>query len=336
MTKMIDLFAGCGGLSLGISRGCGATPVLAVELDADAAATYRLNHPSAHVLRLDARSLPPLPTADLVVGGPPCQGFSALGRRDPHDPRSALVGTFGDVVASVLPKVFVMENVPELLTSARFVAFLADLPERYEVTYGVLDASRHGSAQRRLRAIVVGSRVGTPSLPEPLEVRRRTVRDAIGDLPAEPDGIDLPGPGPYRTGLLHLGRRPTPLSLARYAAVPEGGNRFDLPAHLLPPCWRDKPTGTADVMGRLRWDGPSVTVRTEFFKPEKGRYLHPEADRPITHLEAARLQGFPDDMLWTGSKTSIARQIGNAVPVELGAAVGRAIAPLLADHTRAW
>jgi DNA (cytosine-5)-methyltransferase 1 len=76
-------------------------------------------------------------------------------------------------------------------------------------------------------------------------------------------------------------------------------------------------------MGRLRWDSPSVTIRTEFFKPEKGRYLHPEEHRAITHLEAALLQGFPLDRLWLGSKTSIARQIGNAVPIELGAAIGR-------------
>ena len=87
------------------------------------------------------------------------------------------------------------------------------------------------------------------------------------------------------------------MSLERYRAIPEGGNRFDLARNrpdLLPRCWAEKPTGTADVMGRLWWDRPGVTIRTEFFKPEKGRYLHPVADRPITHSEAARLQTFPD------------------------------------------
>jgi DNA (cytosine-5)-methyltransferase 1 len=81
-------------------------------------------------------------------------------------------------------------------------------------------------------------------------------------------------------------------------------------------------------MGRLRWEKPSVTIRTEFFKPEKGRYLHPEEDRAITHREAARLQGFPDDYLWAGNKTAIARQIGNAVPIELA----KHLAVLIADH----
>ena len=125
---------------------------------------------------------------------------------------------------------------------------------------------------------------------------------------------------------LHFGRRPRPESLARYAAIPEGGNRFDLARNrpdLLPRCWAEKPTGTTDVMGRLWWERPSVTIRTEFFKPEKGRYLHPQADRPITHREAARLQCFPDDFVFEGSKTEIARQIGNAVPVELASAIAR-------------
>jgi DNA (cytosine-5)-methyltransferase 1 len=122
------------------------------------------------------------------------------------------------------------------------------------------------------------------------------------------------------------------MSLARYRAIPEGGNRFDLARNrpdLLPRCWADKPSGTADVMGRLWWDRPSLTIRTEFFKPEKGRYLHPEADRPITHREAARLQSFPDDFEFDGSKVQIARQIGNAVPPRLGAALARHLRPLL-------
>ncbi len=114
-----------------------------------------------------------------------------------------------------------------------------------------------------------------------------------------------------------------PTSLLRYDAIPPGGGRFDLPDELLPPCWANKPTGTTDVMGRMRWDRPSLTVRTEFFKPEKGQYLHPQWDpddpddrvnRPITHREAARLQTFPEDFVWCGSKIGIAKQIGNAVP----------------------
>ena len=131
---------------------------------------------------------------------------------------------------------------------------------------------------------------------------------------------------------LHIGRTPRPTSLDRYLAIPEGGNRFDLARNrpdLLPRCWAEKPTGTTDVMGRLWWDRPSSTIRTEFFKPEKGRYLHPEANRPITHREAARLQTFPDDFEFEGSKIEIARQIGNAVPPRFASELARYVHGLL-------
>ena len=91
------------------------------------------------------------------------------------------------------------------------------------------------------------------------------------------------------------------MSKARYRAIPAGGNRNDLPDHLLSPCWRKHKSGSGDVMGRLMWNKPSVTIRTEFFKPEKGRYLHPEEHRPITHAEAAFIQGFPESFLWCGN-----------------------------------
>ena len=114
---------------------------------------------------------------------------------------------------------------------------------------------------------------------------------------------------------------PTPHSLRRYKAIPEGGNRHSLPEELSTPNWINHQSGAGDVMGRLWSDRPSVTIRTEFYKPEKGRYLHPKADRPITHYEAALLQGFPPKYKWVGSKVQIARQIGNAVPVGLATAI---------------
>lgn len=140
-------------------------------------------------------------------------------------------------------------------------------------------------------------------------------------------------PGPFRGHDLHVGRTPTELSLARYRAILPGQNRKALTEHdrvhadragfqrLSTDSWDRHVNGSGDVMGRLEWDKPSVTIRTEFFKPEKGRYLHPEAPRPLSHLEAARIQGFPDDFRWCGSKAQIARQIGNAVPVPLAKAL---------------
>jgi DNA (cytosine-5)-methyltransferase 1 len=117
--------------------------------------------------------------------------------------------------------------------------------------------------------------------------------------------------------------------LKRFEHIPVGGNRFDLPDSLMAPCWRKHKSGSGDVMGRLRWDRPSVTIRTEFFKPEKGRYLHPTASRAISHYEAALIQGFPPTHRFVGSKTAIAKQIGNAVPIPLGEAIARQLLEVL-------
>jgi DNA (cytosine-5)-methyltransferase 1 len=128
---------------------------------------------------------------------------------------------------------------------------------------------------------------------------------------------------------LHFGRNPTPKSLARYKAIPgEGMNRFDLQRvapELTPACWIRKKTGGTDLFGRLWWNRPAFTIRTEFYKPEKGRYLHPSQHRPITHREAARFQSFPDEFVFTGSKIEVAKQIGNAVPPVLGKAIANRV-----------
>lgn len=346
--RLLDLFAGCGGMTAGFAAE-GFHPVGSVEWDVPAAATYAANFGEEHVFCGDIAHWgeADIPQADVVIGGPPCQGFSNLGSRDPDDPRNRLWREYVRVVLAARPQVFVIENVDRFSRSPEFALLLAEVKHGrlgdYEVTWDVLNAADYGVPQRRRRTIVIGSRIGPPVLPRPTAAAA-AVRDAIGDLPATPRSTALPGrtrtrfgvslPGEFRGLDLHVGRNPTPLSLERYACIPPGGNRFDLPDHLMPPCWRNKPTGTTDVMGRMRWDEPGVTIRTEFFKPEKGRYLHPEADRPITHLEAARLQTFPDDFRWCGSKIEIARQIGNAVPPVLAAAIARAVDALLAPGSR--
>ncbi len=127
------------------------------------------------------------------------------------------------------------------------------------------------------------------------------------------------------------------MSVERYKCVPEGGNRFDLMEKrpdLTPNCWKKKKTGSTDVFGRMRWDEPAPTIRTEFFKPEKGRYLHPQAHRPITIREAARLQTFPDEFIFAGSNVQVAKQIGNAVPVKLATAIARHVQSLLGRRVK--
>lgn len=346
---IIDLFAGCGGITEGF-RQEGFEPLFAVEWDRSAAATYAQNF-GDHVVSADIADVDSndVPAADVVVGGPPCQGFSQLGTRDPDDPRNGLWKDYARIVGHVRPQVFVLENVPQFLKSGQFELMMTWTEQGgplqgYELAYDVLNAADYGVAQRRRRAIVVGSRIGAPSIPSPSHGERARrpwlgLREALAGIPFEAGPSDLPDrvlpngvPGPYKAPELHVSRNPREMSLRRYDSVPPGGNRFDLPDELMPACWANKPTGTTDVMGRLEWDKPSLTIRTEFFKPEKGRYLHPQWDRddptkrvnrPITHWEAARIQGFPDDFVWCGSKIDIAKQIGNAVPVGLARAIAR-------------
>lgn len=338
----LDLFAGAGGLSLGFEQsGVGYAPEFAVELDPAAARTYK-GHFGCEVYDGPIEDVVDFPLADVIIGGPPCQGFSPLGRdRDDlsRGQLNELWQQFLRAVRQVKPKAFVIENVPEFQRSAQFgrlLQLLDDDPDLtpYRYAYGVLHAADYGVPQSRRRGILMAVK-GVEDVPWPPPVTHgpgtktgqphRTVKDAIGDLPMRTTGFDVAF---SRTGdqNLHFGRRPRESSLERYRAIPEGGNRFDLARNrpdLLPRCWAEKLTGTTDVMGRLWWDRPSVTIRTEFFKPEKGRYLHPEADRPISHREAARLQSFPDDFVFEGTKIEIARQIGNAVPVGLGEALAR-------------
>lgn len=205
--------------------------------------------------------------------------------------------------------------------------------ENYRLESFVVSATDYGAFQNRRRAVVIGSLRTVDPVGLPAATHRdewRTVREAFAGIPERSIGYELPDrttptgmPGAFRTDELHFGRNYSDLSVKRFAHIPVGGNRHNLPVELLANCWKGNRRGASDVMGRLHWDRPSVTIRTEFFKPEKGRFLHPEQPRSITHFEAARLQGFPDDFSWVGKKTDIARQIGNAVPVQLGEALSR-------------
>jgi DNA (cytosine-5)-methyltransferase 1 len=337
----------------------GFRPVLAVEWDLPAAATYAANFGVEHVRRIDIAALPSseVVRADVVVGGFPCQGFSNLGTKDANDPRNALWREYLRLVVATDPQVFVIENVDRFMKSCEFELLMDQfqtgaLKRWKHVDVDVLNAADYGVPQRRRRTILIASRVGPISLPGATHSKDggggrkpwRTVRDAIGNVPRVPGTTELPDsheeyfghrvPGIFKSSEIHVARRPRAMSLERYDHIPPGGGRFDLPDHLLPRCWAEKSTGTTDVMGRMRWDAPSLTIRTEFFKPEKGQYLHPQWDaddpdnrvnRPITHREAALIQTFPRDFLWCGSKSDIAKQIGNAVPADLASAIAQTV-----------
>ncbi|MDX8152082.1 DNA cytosine methyltransferase [Patulibacter brassicae] len=346
--EVIDLFAGCGGMTLGFVQSERFEPVFAVELDRDAADTYELNF-GPHLAR-DGNGAPKaiedvehFPAADVVIGGPPCQGFSALNMRGVSLERRGLWRQYLRALEEAEPVAFVMENVPELLKSAEYADFkeAAESELGFTVEGRILNAADYGVPQTRRRAIVIGSRIGGP-LPWPTrgffpegeapegEREWRTFKDAVAGLSSTPTGQDWHDP-----------RNPTAKSLERYRTIPNPGeNRFDLAERrpdITPRCWLEKKTGSTDVFGRLWWDRPAVTIRTEFYKPEKGRYLHPEEHRPITVREAARCMTFPDapDFVFPSrdqqSMTSVARQIGNAVPPLLARTIAEALAAHLAD-----
>lgn len=364
--RLIDLFAGAGGMTLGFSRvfGNNFTPIWANDYNRDAVRTYNANF-GPHCIQDDISSLlnnpaTVIPAADVVIGGPPCQGFSLLNKNREGDPRKQMWRPFLEVVERSGASIFVIENVPQLLGSPEHDEIVQTAEQLgFRVTWAKLNAADYGVPQTRTRAFIVGCRFADPSQHFPPKKTHynpnfgtsftmyespengprllqpwRTVRDAIEDLPA-PEGTEIRNVPPPLD--LHFGRQPTPLSVERYRAIPEEGmNRFDLQRialHLTPDCWIRKTSGGTDLFGRLWWGRPAFTIRTEFFKPEKGRYLHPSQHRPLTHREAARLQSFPDAFHFCGSKIEIAKQIGNAVPPLLAACVAEAVTALLMSRT---
>ncbi|MFB9832714.1 DNA cytosine methyltransferase [Actinoallomurus acaciae] len=377
--KITELFAGCGGFTQGFREfrpsGFKSSPfrsVGAVDWDIAAASTFAANF-ADDVLTVDKIFVDDikywnesaLVQPDIILGGPPCQGFSSLGRLNPDDPRNELNYQYMRMVSVLAPKIFVIENVDRFIKSREYDQLRqatkpGGLLSEYALETKVLNAADYGAPQNRRRAIVLGTHrdlvSSHPDLiplqhPEPTHAKDPQAPPTLFDtrdrkpwvpvssvfektyayspvaaLPervCSPLGVCLPGV--FGTYELHLRRNPTPLSLKRYASIPPGGNRYDSPADLSTKSWLRHRTGSGDVMGRLHIDRPSVTIRTEFFKPEKGRYLHPYMDRPITHYEAALIQGFPDEFLWCGTKIQIARQIGNAIPVQLSRALAEEI-----------
>jgi DNA (cytosine-5)-methyltransferase 1 len=345
---------------VGLSKGA-FIPVWANDINRDAVSSYSANF-GDHCVAGNINDLLndpgfQLPAADLVIGGPPCQGFSLLNKNRAEDPRKYLWKPFLELVRRSQARAFVMENAPQILTSSEYNEILQESAIMgFAVTSATLCAANYGVAQTRRRAFIVGCTFADPAQffppkrthfnpnngyggnPASIEFIENptpwlSVRSAIGDLPT-PVGTEMNRlPAPLD---LHFNRNPTDLSMARYMAIPEQGmNRLDLQRvapELTPECWIRRGSGGTDVFGRLWWDRPAFTIRTEFFKPEKGRFLHPEQHRPITHREAARLQSFPDDFIFMGSKIEVAKQIGNAVPPVLAARIADAVYDMFQDR----
>ena len=349
--KIIDLFSGCGGLSLGfIERG--HQIVKAVEIDSSIANTYKMNHPEVDVIVGDIKELDTggafqRGEADLIVGGPPCQGFSMAGARIRNgfidDPRNYLFKHYFNVVKTVMPKAFIMENVKGLLTmqNGRIFNQIKEIfsnpqlleGQSYTIHYKVVKAVDFGIPQKRERVIIIGTLNNNYAFETlwdqsmldiqnmiPTFFEKVTVRDAIEGLPApSDDGMvkNTPPKSNYQKYLScgssilqnHIQTKHSIKALERIKKIKMGENYESL-------CEKIKSVHSG-AYGRLDWDLPAQTITTRFDTPAGGRFIHPVENRTITPREAARIQSFPDDFVFFGSKSSICKQIGNAVPPKI-------------------
>lgn len=322
----VDLFAGAGGFSLGLLS-CGFRVIGAADNWAPAVASYRANFPDHRLIGVDlgeisghrlTRALGVVAgEVDLVVGGPPCQGFSIQRIGPDHDARNHLVLCFAEHVSALRPRMFIMENVAGLL-GRRGRELVRSFEARlrtagYTVARALVDAQDYGVPQRRKRVVFCGwlPTVPPPMWPPPSSGARRTVRDAIGDLPPPPKD-----PTEETDDPLHRRSRLSELNLKRLRYIPPGGGFEDLPVDLRVNCHKGGAAriGHRNVYGRLDPDAPAATITARFDSFTRGQFAHPAEDRNITLREGARLQTFPDGFKFTGNREEIAAQIGNAVP----------------------
>jgi DNA (cytosine-5)-methyltransferase 1 len=317
----IDLFSGCGGLTLGLKQ-AGFRVVGAVEIDPLAVETYKANHKRVIVWEKDITKIPAVEVMrrlniergqlDLLAGCPPCQGFSTittLNGRIGKDERNDLIFQYLRFVRAMRPKAVMMENVPKLAKNWRSKKLLAELRKLgYIVKHGIHDAADYGVPQRRRRFILVGGH--GKEIPFGKIARKKpTVRDAFARL----------GMRRAKTDILHnLLEQRSDVVMTRIRAIPKnGGSRLALGVENQLAC-HDKCDGFKDVYGRMAWDDVSPTITGGCFNPSKGRFLHPTKNRAISMREAALLQSFPADYFFSirRGKSPVAQMIGNALPPE--------------------
>lgn len=335
----IDLFSGCGGLSLGLKQ-AGFQVACAVEIDPKAQETYSLNHDDVRLIPSDIRKLRvrtlmrelgmKAGQLDLLAGCPPCQGFSRIRTRNRSssdaDSRNDLIFEFLRFVRGFRPKAVMLENVPALKDDPRFKIFWEGMQSLgYRGQPEIQDAAMFGVPQRRRRLIYLAVRGRYPLPKLDADCEQKTVQDAIGDL----------GPAGMSGDPIHdIPETRTPKTLARIKAVPhDGGSRTDLPARFRLACHK-KTDGFKDVYGRMSWSSPAPTITGGCHNPSKGRFLHPVNDRAITLREAALLQGFPVTYRFNAAhgKEAIALMIGNALPPPFISAHATALIKSIQKH----
>ena len=341
---VVDLFAGAGGLSLGLAE-AGFDVLLACDYSPSAVATYRTNIAS-HAELFDLSRHVELPPTDVIVGGPPCQSFSSAGRRRSDDQRGTLVRRFAEIIAEQRPRAFVFENVEGFLTAGGGERVL-DLLEPvigagYRVHLRKVNAANYGVPQHRKRVLAIGGAGWSPSFPAPTHSafgapgatraashlpRTPTLEDALDGLPTA--RAEQPGVPPD-----HFYRPLRDIDLTRARAMAPGQTMRDLPEELWHDSYRRRafrrvrdgtPTerrgGPPAGLRRLRGDAPSKAITSG----ARSEFLHPIEHRLLTLRECARIQTFPDDFRFCGTASDRALLIGNAVPPRLGFAIARSL-----------
>ena len=342
---VIDLFCGAGGLSLGFSR-AGFQSLAAFDSWQPAVETFRANL-GHHVQQVEITRHLDVPCPTLIVGGPPCQGFSSAGMRRAHDTRNSLVGEFSRLIARVRPSAFVFENVEGFLTGSRgdFVLELLEplIDAGYRVHLRKINAAHFGVPQHRKRVVAIGGLGWNPSFPEPTHaafgapgsqlangMRSRTtptLADALRVLSSSPQSIqDMVAD--------HVTQQFSGDDLRRAALLKQGQTMRDLPEELWHESYRKRafrrvmdgtPTerrgGAPAGVRRLRSDEPSKAITGGALR----EFIHPIEDRPLTLRECATLQTFPVDFQFSGSVSEKMQLIGNAVPPLLAQCIAESL-----------
>lgn len=347
--NILDLFSGAGGFSKGFDSISGFQTVIGTDYNKEALDTFKLNFPQADIIYGDISTetvkkeiieLSKKRKVNMIIGGPPCQGFSNKGKQlGLDDPRNFLFLEYLDIVKKISPDIFIIENVKAMLTASKGY-FLNLIKEKikelgYNIDYGVLVASDFGVPQKRERAIIIACKSQVLKLPQKKEYKLTTVRDAISDLNylESGEGFDkaLYKYSPQSTyqslmrknsdGNLynHVATTHSHLALSKLKMIPPEKGKEYLPKELI------GKQQFKTTWGRLKWDEPSPTIDTRFDTPSNGTNSHPVLNRSITPREAARIQSFPDDFIFTGKKTHITKQIGNAVPPLLASEIALSI-----------
>lgn len=349
--KILDLFSGAGGFSKGFEMIPGFTTVVASDFNEPALMTFHKNFPLSKIIFGDITSEKVKQAivknavetkVNMIIGGPPCQGFSNKGKKlGLDDPRNFLFLEYLEMVNRLQPEVFVIENVKAMLTAVNGY-FIKEIVDRinalgYKVNYSILSASNYGVPQNRQRAIIIAAKDKKIKMPVPTVGinNKTTVRDAISDLSYLNSGegemisqYRKPSESNYQTMMRansgnilynHIATSHSQIALDKLAMIPPEKGKEYLPREL----WGNQKFKT--TWGRLEWDKQSPTIDTRFDTPSNGKNSHPYLNRAITPREAARIQSFPDDFEFIGKKSHITKQIGNAVPPLMGKAIAETI-----------